>query len=165
MMPFFRRHSFDLADEVRSLQPLSASRMLSSVCQRTWGSQSFVPPSLRHPDGTVEPAHRTPRREKGRAAHSRALRRQRAETTQSTDSRPALLRHLRYTQALIRQMAQTAVCNRQNAIEKRRCRWLRFRLVRFVSNELTMPHELIANMLRVCRGYVTGRPATCRQQD
>ena len=62
---------------------------------------------------------------------------------------------LRYTQALITQMAQTAVCNRHHALEKQLCRWLLLSLDRLASNELTMTQELIANMLGVRREGVT----------
>jgi CRP-like cAMP-binding protein len=62
---------------------------------------------------------------------------------------------LRYTQALITQMAQTAVCNRHHAVEQQLCRWLLLSLDRLPSNELRMTQELIANMLGVRRGGVT----------
>jgi len=62
---------------------------------------------------------------------------------------------LRYTQALIAQMAQTAVCNRHHAIEQQLCRWLLLSLDRLLSNELTTTHELIADMLGVRREGVT----------
>ena len=62
---------------------------------------------------------------------------------------------LRYTQALITQMAQTAVCNRYHSVEQQLCRWLLMSLDRLPSNELTMTQELIANMLGVRRGGVT----------
>ena len=62
---------------------------------------------------------------------------------------------LRYTQALITQMAQTAVCNRHHSIEQQLCRWLLLSLDRLSSNELTMTQELIANMLGVRREGVT----------
>ncbi len=64
-------------------------------------------------------------------------------------------RLLRYTQALITQMAQTAVCNRHHPVEKQLCRWLLLSLDRLPSNELTMTQELIANMLGVRREGVT----------
>jgi CRP-like cAMP-binding protein len=54
---------------------------------------------------------------------------------------------LRYTQALVTQMVQTAVCNRHHAIDQQFCRWLLLSLDRLPSNVLTMTHELIANML------------------
>jgi CRP-like cAMP-binding protein len=63
---------------------------------------------------------------------------------------------LRYTQALITQMAQTAVCNRHHSVDKQLCRWLLLSLDRLPSNELTMTQELIANMLGVRREGVTG---------
>ena len=62
---------------------------------------------------------------------------------------------LRYTQALITQMAQTAVCNRHHALERQLCRWLLLSLDRLPSNELTMTQELIGNMLGVRREGVT----------
>ncbi len=54
---------------------------------------------------------------------------------------------LRYTQALLTQMAQTAVCNRHHSVDQQLCRWLLLSLDRLPSNELTMTQELIANML------------------
>jgi CRP-like cAMP-binding protein len=62
---------------------------------------------------------------------------------------------LRYTQALITQMAQTAVCNRHHAVEQQLCRWLLLSLDRLPTNELTMTQALIANMLGVRREGVT----------
>ena len=62
---------------------------------------------------------------------------------------------LRYTQALITQMAQTAVCNRHHSIEQQLCRWLLLSLDRLASDELSMTQELIANMLGVRREGVT----------
>jgi CRP-like cAMP-binding protein len=62
---------------------------------------------------------------------------------------------LRFTQALITQMAQTAVCNRHHAVDQQLCRWLLLSLDRLPSNELMMTQELIANMLGVRRGGVT----------
>ena len=68
---------------------------------------------------------------------------------------PALHLLLRYTQALITQMAQTAVCNRYHSVEQQLCRWLLLSLDRLNSNELNMTQELIANMLGVRREGVT----------
>jgi CRP-like cAMP-binding protein len=62
---------------------------------------------------------------------------------------------LKYTQALITQMAQTAVCNRHHSIDQQLCRWLLLSLDRLRSSELTMTQELIANMLGVRREGVT----------
>ena len=62
---------------------------------------------------------------------------------------------LRYTQALITQMAQTAVCNRHHSVDQQLCRWLLLSLDRLASNSLTMTQELIANMLGVRREGVT----------
>jgi CRP-like cAMP-binding protein len=62
---------------------------------------------------------------------------------------------LRYTQALITQMAQTAVCNRHHSVDQQLCRWLLLSLDRLHSNELVMTQELIANMLGVRREGVT----------
>jgi len=62
---------------------------------------------------------------------------------------------LRHTQALMTQMAQTAVCNRHHTVEQQLCRWLLLTLDRSPSNELVMTQELIANMLGVRREGVT----------
>jgi CRP-like cAMP-binding protein len=62
---------------------------------------------------------------------------------------------LRYTQALITQMAQTAVCNRHHSVDQQLCRWLLLSLDRLRTNELSMTQELIANMLGVRREGVT----------
>ncbi len=62
---------------------------------------------------------------------------------------------LRYSQALITQMAQTAVCNRHHTIDQQLCRWLLLSLDRLSGNELLMTQELIANMLGVRREGVT----------
>ncbi len=71
--------------------------------------------------------------------------------------RGAELQHLllRYTQALLTQMAQTAVCNRHHSVGQQLCRWLLLSLDRLPSNELQMTQELIANMLGVRREGVT----------
>jgi CRP-like cAMP-binding protein len=72
-------------------------------------------------------------------------------------TRGAALQHLllRYTQALLTQMAQTAVCNRHHSVEQQLCRWLLLSMDRLPSNRLTMTQELIANMLGVRREGVT----------
>ena len=62
---------------------------------------------------------------------------------------------LRYTQALITQMSQTAVCNRHHSIDQQFCRWLLISSDRLTGNELVMTQELIANMLGVRREGVT----------
>ena len=62
---------------------------------------------------------------------------------------------LRYTQALITQMSQTAVCNRHHSVDQQLCRWLLMSLDRLESHELQMTQELIANMLGVRREGVT----------
>jgi CRP-like cAMP-binding protein len=62
---------------------------------------------------------------------------------------------LRYTQALITQMAQTAVCNRHHSVDQQLCRWLLLSLDRLACDELVMTQELIANMLGVRREGVT----------
>ena len=62
---------------------------------------------------------------------------------------------LRYTQALIMQISQTAVCNRHHTIEQQLCRWLLLTLDRLNSQELTMTQELIASMLGVRREGIT----------
>jgi CRP-like cAMP-binding protein len=68
---------------------------------------------------------------------------------------PVLRLLLRYTQALITQMAQTAVCNRHHSLDQQLCRWLLLSLDRLQGNDLVMTHELIANMLGVRREGVT----------
>jgi CRP-like cAMP-binding protein len=68
---------------------------------------------------------------------------------------PVLHLLLRYTQALITQMAQTAVCNRHHSLHQQLCRWLLLSLDRLAGNELVMTQELIANMLGVRREGVT----------
>jgi CRP-like cAMP-binding protein len=68
---------------------------------------------------------------------------------------PVLHLLLRYTQALITQMAQTAVCNRHHSLDQQLCRWLLLSLDRLNSNHLVMTQELIANMLGVRREGVT----------
>jgi CRP-like cAMP-binding protein len=72
-------------------------------------------------------------------------------------NRSGELQHLllRYTQALLTQMAQTAVCNRHHSLDQQLCRWLLLSLDRLSSNELAMTQELIANMLGVRREGVT----------
>ena len=68
---------------------------------------------------------------------------------------PVLHLLLRYTQALITQMAQTAACNRHHALEQQLCRWLLLSLDRLPTNKLTMTQDLIANMLGVHRDGMT----------
>ncbi|MES2325144.1 MAG: Crp/Fnr family transcriptional regulator [Pseudomonadota bacterium] len=68
---------------------------------------------------------------------------------------PVMRLLLRYTQALLTQMAQTAVCNRHHSVEQQLCRWLLLTLDRLPNNDLTMTQELIANMLGVRREGVT----------
>ena len=70
-------------------------------------------------------------------------------------SGPVMHLFLRYTQALITQMSQTAVCNRHHTLDQQFCRWLLLSLDRLPSNELVMTQELIANMLGVRREGVT----------
>jgi CRP-like cAMP-binding protein len=72
---------------------------------------------------------------------------------------------LRYTQALITQMSQTAVCNRHHSVEQQLCRWLLLSLDRLSTNELTMTQELIANMLGVRREGVTEAAGKLQAQD
>jgi CRP-like cAMP-binding protein len=69
---------------------------------------------------------------------------------------------LRYTQALLTQMAQTAVCNRHHMVEQQLCRWLLLSLDRLASDELQMTQELIANMLGVRREGVTEAAGTLK---
>jgi CRP-like cAMP-binding protein len=68
---------------------------------------------------------------------------------------PVMRLLLRYTQALLTQMSQTAVCNRHHTVEQQLCRWLLLTLDRLGPQELTMTQELIANMLGVRREGVT----------
>ena len=68
---------------------------------------------------------------------------------------PVLHLLLRYTQALITQMSQTAVCNRHHTLDQQLCRWLLLSLDRLQGTELVMTQELIANMLGVRREGVT----------
>lgn len=68
---------------------------------------------------------------------------------------PAMQVMLRYTQSLITQIAQTAVCNRHHSVHQQLCRWLLLTLDRSTSNELTVTQELIASMLGVRREGVT----------
>ena len=68
---------------------------------------------------------------------------------------PVLHLFLRYTQALITQMSQTAVCNRHHSLDQQLCRWLLLSLDRLDGPELVMTQELIANMLGVRREGVT----------
>ncbi|MDR3390797.1 MAG: Crp/Fnr family transcriptional regulator [Sulfuriferula sp.] len=72
-------------------------------------------------------------------------------------NRAGIMMHLmlRYTQALITQVSQTAVCNRHHTIEQQLCRWLLLTLDRLESNELTMTQELIASMIGVRREGIT----------
>ena len=77
----------------------------------------------------------------------------RADFLKEEFERGGELQHLllRFTQALITQMAQTAVCNRHHTVEQQLCRWLLLSLDRLPSNDLIMTQELIANMLGVRR--------------
>ena len=70
-------------------------------------------------------------------------------------SGPVMHLLLRYTQALITQMSQTAVCNRHHTLDRQLCRWLLMSLDRLQGNELVMTQELIAHMLGVRREGVT----------
>ena len=70
-------------------------------------------------------------------------------------SSPVMHLMLRYTQALITQMSQTAVCNRHHSLDQQLCRWLLLSLDRLPGNELVMTQELISNMLGVRREGVT----------
>lgn len=71
---------------------------------------------------------------------------------------------LRYTQALLTHMSQTAVCNRHHSVEQQLCRWLLLTMDRLPSNELTMTQELIANMLGVRREGVTEAAGKLQKQ-
>ena len=80
-----------------------------------------------------------------------------AQFLRSEFNRTGAMQHLllRYTQSLITQMAQTAVCNRHHSVEEQLCRWLLMSLDRLHTQELVMTQELIANMLGVRREGVT----------
>jgi CRP-like cAMP-binding protein len=80
-----------------------------------------------------------------------------ASTVKDEFDRSSAVLHmvLRYTQALLTQMAQTAVCNRHHTLDQQLCRWLLLSLDRLPGSELLMTHELIANMLGVRREGVT----------
>lgn len=85
-----------------------------------------------------------------------ALRMRSADIKAEVDASLDSLHHLlRYTQALITQMAQTAVCNRHHLLDQQLCRWLLLSLDRLEGNDLVMTQELIANMLGVRREGVT----------
>jgi len=75
-----------------------------------------------------------------------------------------LILMLRYTQALITQVAQTAVCNRQHSIDQQLCRWLLLSMDRLPDNHLTMTQEFIGNMLGVRREGVTQAAKKLQQQ-
>jgi CRP-like cAMP-binding protein len=72
---------------------------------------------------------------------------------------------LRYAQALLTQMAQTAVCNRHHNVDQQLCRWLLMSLDRLPSNEVAMTQELIANMLGVRREGVTEAAGKLQQAN
>jgi len=76
---------------------------------------------------------------------------------------PMMRLMLRYTQALLTQMSQTAVCNRHHSMEQQLCRWLLLTLDRLPSNELTMTQELIASMLGVRREGITEAAGNLQQ--
>jgi len=88
----------------------------------------------------------------------------RASVLKKEFERGGALQHLllRYTQALITQMAQTAVCNRHHSVDQQLCRWLLLSLDRLSGDRLVMTQELIANMLGVRREGVTELRASCR---
>jgi CRP-like cAMP-binding protein len=89
----------------------------------------------------------------------------RAQTVKDEFNRAGAVLHLllRYIQALITQMAQTAVCNRHHTLDQQLCRWLLLSLDRLPGNELVMTQELIANMLGVRREGVTEAAARLQQ--
>ena len=85
-----------------------------------------------------------------------AYRLERRKLKQAFDEAGLLQRVLlRYTQALMTQMAQTAVCNRHHSLEQQLCRWLLLTIDRLPSNELIMTQELVASMLGVRREGIT----------
>jgi CRP-like cAMP-binding protein len=84
------------------------------------------------------------------------------EIFRTDEAMQALL--LRYTQALMTQMAQTAVCNRHHTVDQQLCRWLLLSLDRLASNQLVMTQELIANMLGIRREGVEKAAGTLDKQ-
>ena len=92
--------------------------------------------------------------------------RMRAQVLRDEFARGAAFQHLllRYTQALLTQMSQTAVCNRLHAIEQQLCRWLLLSHDRLDADELVMTQELIANMLGVRREGVTTSAGNLQKQ-
>ncbi|MEQ1815166.1 MAG: Crp/Fnr family transcriptional regulator [Nitrosomonas sp.] len=90
-----------------------------------------------------------------------------AKELQQEFNRSLPMRHLllRYTQALLTQMAQTAVCNRHHSIEQQLCRWLLLSFDRLPSNELIMTQELISNMLGVRREGITDAARKLQSAD
>jgi len=91
--------------------------------------------------------------------------RMRSQALKDEFSRSGIVLHLllRYTQALITQMAQTAVCNRHHSLDQQLCRWLLLSLDRLDGPNLTMTQELIANMLGVRREGVTEAAANLQR--
>lgn len=89
----------------------------------------------------------------------------RADAIQAAFERSIPVMHLmlRFTQALITQMSQTAVCNRHHSVDQQLCRWLLISLDRLAGDELVMTHHLIADMLGVRREGVTA--AACKLQE
>ncbi len=77
---------------------------------------------------------------------------------------PMLHLLLRYTQALLTQMAQTGACNRHHSMEQQLCRWLLLTLDRMDSNDLVMTQEMIASMLGVRRESVTAAAGILKQK-
>lgn len=77
---------------------------------------------------------------------------------------PMMRLMLRYTQALMTQMSQTAVCNRHHSVSQQLCRWLLLTLDRLPTNELTMTQELIASMLGVRRESITETAVILQRQ-
>lgn len=92
--------------------------------------------------------------------------RMKAKVLQDEFARGGAFQHLllRYTQALLTQMSQTAVCNRLHGIEQQLCRWLLLSRDRLDSDELVMTQELIANMLGVRREGVTAAAGRLQEQ-
>ncbi len=99
--------------------------------------------------------HSTPSRAVVQSAGRGYRLRSRAMNDAFNHNGPVMHLMLRYTQALITQMAQTAVCNRHHSLDQQLCRWLLLSLDRLRGNELVMTQELIANMLGVRREGVT----------
>src|SRR5258708_304233 len=117
-------------------------------------------PSKAFPAGVAVP---TPNRAVAQSAGGAS--RLPAAIIQSEFRRGGAMQHLmlRYTQSLLTQMAQTAVCNRHHSVDQQLCRWLLLSIDRLVDPEITMTQELIANILGVRREAAPAAPANLQK--